>query len=78
MPIDNGNHSRTGKGAETAITPDCTLCYTNADFSRKVRLSLAVQGAQLGHQHLFNEIAAAHITRFRQFIERIDRVGVEF
>ncbi|WP_219994100.1 hypothetical protein, partial [Klebsiella pneumoniae] len=37
MPIDNGNHSRTGKGAETAITPDCTLCYMNAGFSRKVR-----------------------------------------
>jgi hypothetical protein len=47
-------------------------------FRGKLDFSLAVQGAQLSHQHLFNEIAAAHITRFRQFIERIDRVGVEF
>jgi hypothetical protein len=32
MPADNGNHSRTGEGAETAITPDCTLCYMKVFF----------------------------------------------
>jgi hypothetical protein len=46
MPTDKGNHSRTGKGAETAITPDCTLCYMKG-FLRVFRLMPGCAGLKL-------------------------------
>lgn len=64
MPTDRGNDSRTEKGAETAITPDCTLCYMKAYFLRVLGFILAAQGRQLVHQHLFNQIAAVHVAGF--------------
>lgn len=77
MPTDRGNDSRTEKGAETAITPDCTLCYMKAYFLRVLGFILAAQGRQLVHQHLFNKIAAVHVAGFGQLIERINRIGIE-
>ena len=77
MPADRGNDSRTEKGAETAITPNCTLCYMKAYFLRVLGFILAAQGRQLAHQHLFDKIAAVHITGFRQLIKRIDRIGIQ-
>ena len=77
MPTVNGNHSRTGKGAETAITSWCTLCYMKAIFLRFSDFALVTQAGQLVHQHLFDKIAAAHVAGFRQLIKRVDRIGVE-
>ena len=38
---------------------------------------MAAQHLKLGDQHLFNELAAANISRVGQLVKRIDRVGVE-
>lgn len=79
LSTDKGNHSRTGKVAETAIMPDCTLCYKIGENAQIFRLSPGVvQGLKLFKQQRFDQLAAADISGVGQLIQRVHRIRIEF
>lgn len=66
-----------GQRKRCSKRPGVLSCNSNY-LVQKFRLCLTAQCGELVHQHLFNEFTATHVARFRQLIQSVNGIRVQF